>query len=893
MTNSKAKTVSELLNEEKWTRATINSYSINNFKELDEIIEDVVGSDREQEVKQLCDEHLTHTRNSIIALYISGVIALNQQQIDDSNMVKLINIFSDNHKWNIVEYLCNKILNFGENKFALRTLAESYSNKNEEENKYKIWERLIRVDYEEAEIVKHLAEKKERDGDLEDAVEYFKKAIHRYINKKLFSNVKEMWHKLIEYAPEETDFFFHVDKKVAKTISNERASQLLEDLYMYYHDNELWDKAIEILKRILTYDSKNQWARNEIIECYKGKYKDHSHLEEYIKLSNLNQNWRNVHDAIEDFEKHISFDVGNFVCHRSWGIGRISELKDDEIVIDFARKRNHKMSLKMAVNALSILSKDHIWVLKVIMKKEELRKKIKEDIPWALKTVIKSFDNSADMKKIKAELVPSILSQSEWSSWSTQARNILKKDPNFGNMPDMPDHFTVREKPISFEEKTFNKFKAEKSFFARIQTIQDYLKNSSPDTEYFAEMFDYFVGFLRSYSTVNEFVLSSYLLVNRIVDDYPFLNPNLGITFNELLEQVQDIGQAFAKIENSDLKRDLLERIKQNREDWPDIFTKLFPNYLTKYIIDELVDNGNEDKLKEMLLSIMENYKDYRETFIWLAKTYPEPGWFGKYDIQYEKILIGMIHLLDITFREINNRTNVGWNRKLNKQIQSFLFKDSKLEEYFLVADQDSIGRIFTLVEDVKDLDPSVKLELKHKIMERYPDFKFYGSATRERSARGLLVTPESYRNKQQSLQHLIEVEVPQNSREIGQAMEKGDLRENAEYKAAKEKQEMLNTTVSKLKEEMERAQIIEKSSVDPSVISFGTRVRLRNKETDELEEYTILGPWESDPSKNIISYLSPLASQLLNHEKDEELEFSINERDYVYKIEEIEVADF
>jgi transcription elongation factor GreA len=893
MAETKIKTVSELLNEEKWTRATINNYTVNNFKELDEIIDEIIDSEEEDEIKQLCDEHLTHTKNSIIALYISGIVSLKKQLIDDSNLVMLINIFSDNHKWNIVEYLCNRILSFGENKFALRTLAESYSNENEDEKKYEIWERLIKVDYEEADIVRFIAEKKESENNIEDAVEYYKKAIHRYINKKLFSNVKEVWHKLIQYIPEEIDFFFHVETKVAKTISEERASQLLEDLYSYYKERENWDKAIEILKRILDYDSKNAWARQEIITCYQGKYKDHSHLDEYIKLSNLNQSWRNVYDAIADFEKHIAFDGGNFVCHRSWGIGRIAKIEDDEIVIDFARKRNHKMSLKMAVNALSTLSRDHIWVLKVIMKKGDLKEKIKKDIPWALNTIIRSFDNAADMKKIKAELVPSILTPSEWTSWSTQARKILKTDPNFGNLPDKPDQFVVRDNPISYEEKIFNKFKAEKSFFGRLQTTQDFLANSSPDSEYFAEMFDYFVGFLRSFNTVNEFVISSFLVVDKIVNDYPYLNPGLQIDFNQLMDQVSDITDIFLKIENSELKRSLLEQIKDNRSDWPDIFVKLFPNYLSKYILDELKTNKYDENIFNLITTIVENYKDYREAFIWLAKNFPDPSWFGKFDIKYEKILIGMIHLLDISYREINNRTNVGFNRKINKQIQTYLFKDKRLEDYFLVADEESISRIYSLIEDVKDLDPSIKLELKHTIMEKFPNFKFYGKEERGKVTRGLIVTPESYKRKQEALRHLIDVEVPENSKEIGTAMEKGDLRENAEYKAAKEKQEMLNSTVAKLKEEIEKAQIFDKNNVDTSTVSFGTKVTLKNKETEVEEEYTILGPWESDPSKNVISYLSPLGTALINHKEGEDLDFSINEREYSYKIEGIKEAQF
>ncbi|MDY7028423.1 MAG: transcription elongation factor GreA, partial [Spirochaetota bacterium] len=334
--------IRELLNEEKWTRATLNSYTIQNFKELDTLLDSTESEEDLEEIKNICDEHLHHTRNSIIGLYISGIIALNQQLIDDSNLVHVISIFTDNHKWKIVEYLCNRILEFGENKIALSTLADCYENENEIDKKYQVWERLIKVDFEEADIVKHLAEKKESEGEIEEAVEYYKKAIHRYINKKLFTSIKDIWHKLIEYIPEETDLFFHIEKKVERAINAERAAQLLEELYANYRENENWDKGIEILKRILSYDSQSEWARKEITDCYRNKYADHSHLDEYIKLSNLTQSWRNVHEAIEEFEKHISFDAGNFVYHRTWGIGRIRSIKDNSITIDFTRKRGHK-----------------------------------------------------------------------------------------------------------------------------------------------------------------------------------------------------------------------------------------------------------------------------------------------------------------------------------------------------------------------------------------------------------------------------------------------------------------------------------------------------------------------------------------------------------------------
>ena len=137
----------------------------------------------------------------------------------------------------------------------------------------------------------------------------------------------------------------------------------------------------------------------------------------------------------------------------------------------------------------------------------------------------------------------------------------------------------------------------------------------------------------------------------------------------------------------------------------------------------------------------------------------------------------------------------------------------------------------------------------------------------------------------------MIEAEIPENSKEIGVAMKKGDLRENAEYKAALEKQELLKTAASKLQEELLNAEIFNENDVNTDKVSFGTVVELQNLQNSEQETYTIYGPWESDPSKNIISYLSPLGTNLYNHKEGEELTFKINEQEFHYRITNIKKA--
>jgi transcription elongation factor GreA len=277
-----------------------------------------------------------------------------------------------------------------------------------------------------------------------------------------------------------------------------------------------------------------------------------------------------------------------------------------------------------------------------------------------------------------------------------------------------------------------------------------------------------------------------------------------------------------------------------------------------------------------MIRECFDNYRDYREAVVWFLKNEKKQERFASAGITEEKKIITLIYILDITYRDIDNHRDTTENRKINKNVYTLLFKDGFLENYIKDADRDTMLRIYTLIVDVKDLDPADKLKLRGIIQERDPEIKFAGDAEKKVS-RGLMVTAAKYEEKQRQLTRIMDEEVPANSKEIAFALSLGDLRENAEYKAAKEKQELLNSTVAKLKEEIERAQIFDPAVVNTEKVSFGTKVVLLNKETGEETGYSILGPWESDPENHIISYLSPFGSAILNKRPGEEFEWSFD----------------
>ena len=171
---AKLNQVSEQLKGEKWTRAALNSYTTIYFKDLDAVIDEAIEGNYAMQLKNLCDEHIAHTQNSIIAMYISGILSLYFQLIDDTDITKLINIFTDNHKLQIVESICEKMLSFGEQKLALQTLAYCYAQSNNEEKKFEIWERWAKIDHEEADIVKSIADRKKEEG-KRTGIQYYRR----------------------------------------------------------------------------------------------------------------------------------------------------------------------------------------------------------------------------------------------------------------------------------------------------------------------------------------------------------------------------------------------------------------------------------------------------------------------------------------------------------------------------------------------------------------------------------------------------------------------------------------------------------------------------------------------------------------------------------------------
>ena len=153
-------------------------------------------------------------------------------------------------------------------------------------------------------------------------------------------------------------------------------------------------------------------------------------------------------------------------------------------------------------------------------------------------------------------------------------------------------------------------------------------------------------------------------------------------------------------------------------------------------------------------------------------------------------------------------------------------------------------------------------------------------------------MTLYGYEKLQAEVKDLKQVKRPQTVKDIEEALEHGDLKENAEYHAAKEMQRTIDGRLQDLANIIGNSKIVDPSELEHARISFGSTVKLTDMDTDEEYTYTIVGGCESNPDMGLISFGSPLAKQLLGKEEGDEVKVRLPGGEREFEIDEVKYQE-
>lgn len=149
-------------------------------------------------------------------------------------------------------------------------------------------------------------------------------------------------------------------------------------------------------------------------------------------------------------------------------------------------------------------------------------------------------------------------------------------------------------------------------------------------------------------------------------------------------------------------------------------------------------------------------------------------------------------------------------------------------------------------------------------------------------------MTPQGHEQLSEELRRLKGVERPAISAAIGRAREHGDISENAEYDAAKEKQAMIEARIRMIEDRLARAEVVDIGGQPPDVVRFGTTVVLEDLDTGDEVTYRIVGEDEADVSRGLLSVTSPVARALIGKRVEDEVQVAVPAGRRQYEVRDI-----
>jgi transcription elongation factor GreA len=323
--------------------------------------------------------------------------------------------------------------------------------------------------------------------------------------------------------------------------------------------------------------------------------------------------------------------------------------------------------------------------------------------------------------------------------------------------------------------------------------------------------------------------------------------------------------------------------IQSFQETFPDAWHTVVLNSLNQLsarvvneCVDVLVAAGKLAELKAVLARLVSQHQASSELLAWLGKERTD----SLADILGPEVFRAMLTAME----------RDQFNEKRSNRLRNLIIEDHELiVDLIGAADIEVIKDLVRALQLSPSFDDMDKRSLLARIVKSDPAVQSIISGDQGKQEAPLFVSWESLERRKNEYTDLVHKKIPANSKEIAIARSYGDLRENHEYKAAKEMQKILMRRKAELELALVRARGTDFANPRTDVVSIGTRIRVRDLEQPHDETFAILGAWDYDPEHGTISYQSPMAQALLNRKPGDEVEFDMEGHRRRVRIEAIE----
>jgi transcription elongation factor GreA len=554
-----------------------------------------------------------------------------------------------------------------------------------------------------------------------------------------------------------------------------------------------------------------------------------------------------------------------FCLHKSWGFGRVSEwnLLLNQIVIDFAGKKSHPMQAQYAAENVTPLAPDHFLARKAT-DLASIKNLARENPAELVRNILESLDGKATSQQISEWLVGDVFTETEWKRWWESTKKVLKANGAFSVPAKKTDPIQIRGEGVSHADELLEAFHKARQPKQQIAALEQIIKSHQQFKE---GQLQPVIATIENMTVRNqrmhpEFAFELIIARDELLARDPSLHStHVGLTLSKLiLEEENRLISILPKLPAAKEKKILQAFPSALGPSWTDRALYLMQESHGRMVaqIPRILSEGG--KHEELRIALERSIREHSATGEMLAWLCSERGNWS--ELVTPELLGAIFAALEREQSRFGG--TVGRGGKLHR---------------VLIEDRTLLGDIFKNTDAAIARDAMRKLQLsplfdeltKRSLLARfvklYPELEsvITGAQPQEKAA-PLIVSWSSLERRKAEYEELIKKKIPENTKEIGVARSYGDLRENFEFKAAKQMQSVLMRRKTELEQMLHNARGTSFENVDTSRVSIGTIVTLRNVETHAEETYTILGAWDGDPDRHIISYQTAIGQALLGH---------------------------
>ncbi|MEM6453684.1 MAG: GreA/GreB family elongation factor [Acidobacteriota bacterium] len=662
--------------------------------------------------------------------------------------------------------------------------------------------------------------------------------LERNLASKDFDAVEDTWLALLEQPDTDLDVFLDAAKDMAAAGEDGRARPLLDMLDEQLRNREAWALRLEVLREVGAVMHDPARLHKAVVDTLRALHGEHHIFEamvEHLRLNKAIEDTPKMWTKVNRLSTLMSFDIGSIVYMEGKGAGEVleSNMALESFKVRFEHLGEIRVGFRAAGKLLRPLRASHI--LRRKRDEREVLEALRDgNPPELLRIVLESYEDprtGADIRRDLAGIVP----DSRWSSWWATAR----KHPQV--LADGKGRRAYRW-AASSEDARGSVWETFQAAEPRRQ-IALLRAEGSRDPALKTRMSAHLVDLASNAADEDPglaceiwFALDKHGEVPTSVSWRPAARMAAGDDLRPMLRGIEDRGA----------RERVYRMAQQSSDDWQTLFEDMFWEEQEPRILDllaEVLGNTDRARVDAAFDQLLAQPRKSPGAFVWFAeRAAGRPMWLDR----------NPLRMLNQVLFALTDNTFATYKTRLLALFES----GATVPRLLSVLSETQAPAALSAIEKTTVIDGYQKELLQNALYLKFPSL-------RRDEETPLYALPASIADKRQALKTLLEEEIPANRRAIEEARELGDLRENFEYKSARQRHEYLSARATELDNDLKRARPIEPLRVDGSEVIIGARVALTDADGGD-RVITILGPWESDPEAGVLSNESAQAQALI-----------------------------